>query len=425
MIDIKLVRENPFLVRKNLERRQTKECLVLFDELVEKDKEMRSVLQETEELKHKRNIVSQEIKQLVSAKKDASKEIIEAKDLPIKIKAKEDLLIKLKEAQKNLLYRIPNLLHKDVPFGKDDSQNKEIRRTGKIPSYSFELRHHGQFAVELGLADFDRAVKISGSGFYFLKGDLALLEQALRKLAVDLLVKKNYLFIRPPFLLRRKPYSGVTDLNDFENVMYKIEGEDLYLIATSEHPLVSMFLDEIIEEKLPLKFVASSPCFRKEVGKHGLDERGLFRVHQFDKVEQVIICDPKDSEKFHEELLKNSENFLKLLKIPFRTVNVCTGDIGIVASKKYDVEAYSPREKKFIEVMSCSNCTDYQARRLNMRVVVKGEKIFPHTLNNTMVATARMLRVILENFQTKKGTVKIPKVLWPYLNGLKELKPKK
>ncbi len=425
MLDIKVIRENPVMVKKNLEKRQVKEYLVFFDELLAKDNEMRKLLQETEELKRKRNVITSEIKILLSQKKDSSKKMNEAKELPLKIKEKEEKLTQLKERCLELLYKIPNLLHKDVPFGKDDSENKEIKKEGKIPSFDFDLKHHGKLAVDLGLADFDRAVKISGSGFYFLKGELTLLEQALRKLAIDLLVKKGYLFIRPPFLMRRKPYSGVTDLSDFENVMYKIENEDLYLIATSEHPLVSMFMDETIGEKLPLKFVASSPCFRKEIGKHGLDERGLFRVHQFDKVEQVIICNPEESAKLHEELLNNSENFLKLLKIPYRIVNVCTGDIGIVAAKKYDIEAYSPREKKYIEVMSCSNCTDYQSRRLNTKFLDKGQKVFPHTLNNTMVATARMLRIILENFQTKQGTVKIPKALQPYLNGLKEIKPKK
>jgi len=426
MIDIKLIRENSSFVRKNLEHRQTKEYLDSFDQLIDKDKELLKILKEVEELKHKRNQITFEIKELLSNKQDASKKMNEAKTLPLKIKEKENKLIELKEKHTNLLNSLPNLLHSDVPFGKDDSENKEIKKKGNLPVFDFELKHHGQLAVELELADFDRAVKISGSGFYFLKGELALIEQALIKLAVDLLIKKGYELIHPPLLMRRKPYSGVTPLDDFENVMYKTENQDLYLIATSEHPIVAMHMDEIIsEKKLPLKYAGCSPCFRKETGKHGLDERGLFRVHQFNKVEQVIFCKPEEAEKYHEELLKNSESLLDLLKIPYRVVDVCTGDIGCVASKKYDVEGYSPREKKYIEVMSCSNCTDYQSRSLNIKYSDGKEKNLVYTLNNTMVATARMLRLILENYQTKQGTVKIPKVLQPYLNGLKEIKPKK
>lgn len=426
MLDIKLIRENPSSVKKNLERRQDKEHLNNFDKLLKADKEMRKLLQEVEELKRRRNLVTKEIQGLVSKNKDASKKMKEAKEIPSEIKDKEKNFLSAQKECKELLYKLPNLLDKGVPFGKDDSDNQEIRKQGKLPKFDFELKHHGKLAVELNGADFERAVKISGNGFYFLKGGLALLEKSLRRLAVDVLIKKGYCLVRPPFLMRRKPYSGVTDLNDFENVMYKIENEDLYLIATSEHPIVSTYMDETLnEEELPLRFVGSSACFRREVGKHGLDERGLFRVHQFDKIEQVIFCSPEESEKMHEELLKNSEELLRLLEIPFRVVNVCTGDIGTVASKKYDLEGYSPREKKYIEIVSCSNCTDYQSRRLNIKCLCKGKKNFVHTLNSTMVATARMLRLILENFQTKEGTVKIPRVLWPYMNGLKELKPKK
>jgi len=426
MLDIKLIRENPFLVKTNLEKRQSKEYLGVFDKLIVVDKETRELLKETEELRFKRNKITAEIQKGISSKKNVSDALKEAKLLPIQLKEKEQKLFLLKKEFEELLYKLPNLLHDSVPFGKDDSENKEIKKEGKIPVFDFELKHHGKLAVELNGADFERAVKISGTGFYFLKGELALLEHALRNLAIDILFKKGYLLVHPPFLMKRRPYSGVTDLNDFENVMYKLENQDLYLIATSEHPIVAMHMDETLDEKnLPLKFVGCSACFRKEVGKHGLDERGLFRVHQFNKIEQVIFCKEEDSEKFHEELLRNSEDFLKLLGIPFRVVNVCTGDIGVVASKKYDIEAYSPREKKYIEVMSCSNCTDFQARRLNIKYFDGKEKKLVHTLNNTMVATARMLRLILENFQTKQGTVKIPKALWPYMLGLKELKPKK
>ena len=372
-----------------------------------------------------RNSITAEIKSLKAGGKPIEKKLAEAKALPQKIKDSEARLSEQREKIDYYLMRLPNILDDSVPPGKDSSENPVVKSHGTLKKPSFPLRHHGEFAESLGLADFERAVKISGTGFFILKGQLALMDLALQRLAIDDLMKKGFQLIEPPFLLRRKPYEGVTDLADFENVMYKIEGEDLYLIATSEHPMAAMHMDEILkEEELPLKYCGLSACFRREVGKHGLDERGLFRVHQFSKIEQFIFCEPEDSPKFHEQLLANSEWLMQQLDIPYRVVSVCTGDIGTVAAKKFDVEGYSPREDKFIELMSCSNCTSYQSARLNIRFRKKdNSKGLVHTLNNTEIATSRMLRLILEHCQTKDGGLKVPKALQPYMNGLKEIAP--
>ncbi|MBU4242183.1 MAG: serine--tRNA ligase, partial [Nanoarchaeota archaeon] len=315
-------------------------------------------------------------------------------------------------------------LHESVPYGKDDSENKEVRKWGKLKKFDFELKSHVEIVENLGLVDFERSAKISGTGFYILLGDLALLEQAITRFAIDTMLKKNFILLQPPLMMRRKPYEGVTDLEAFEDVIYKIEDEDEYFIATSEHPMAAMYMDETIDEsQLPLKFVGSSMCFRKEIGAHGIDTKGLFRLHQFNKIEQFVFCKPEDSWKIHEELLKNAEEVFQALEIPYKIVNICTGDIGTVAAKKYDLEGWSPRQKKYIELCSCSNVTDYQARRLNIKYGKEGgEKQILHTLNSTVVATSRVLVAIIENYQNKDGTVTIPKVLLPYMNKKKLLK---
>jgi len=278
---------------------------------------------------------------------------------------------------------------------------------------------------ELGLADFEKAAEVSGHGFYYLLGDIARLEMALVNFAVDSLTKKGYTLVEPPLMLRRKPYEGVTDLKDFETMMYKIDGEDLLLIATSEHPIAAMLMNETLDEKkLPIKFAGYSPCFRKELGSHSIDTKGLFRVHHFNKVEQFIFCKPEDSWKLHEELLNNGEELFQKLKIPYRVVNICTGDIGIVAAKKYDIEAWFPRENLYREVISCSNCTSYQATRLNIKYRKGEEKEFVHTLNSTAIATGRAIRAIVENYQQKDGTIKVPQVLQKYM-GKKVIGKKK
>lgn len=426
LIDPKIIRENAVLVRANLEKRKNSEVLLKFDSWVSQDKEWRTLKQLVDDLRAKRNTITEEIKQAKGKGLDTKELLEKAKSMPGEIKEKETKLKELEEENKALIMRVPNILHDSVPFGKDDTENVPIKIWGEAKKPEFELKHHGELAKSLGLADFDRAVKISGEGFYYLKGDLALLDLALQRLALDILIEKGFVPIQPPLMMNRKAYSGVTDLGDFENVMYKIENEDLYMIATSEHPMVSMYMDETFEEKdlaKPIRFAGMSPCFRREIGKHGLDERGFFRVHQFNKIEQVILCKPEDSWKEFDDISKNQEIFFQKLEIPYRVVNVCTGDMGIVAAKKFDLEGWSPREQKYIELGSCSNCTAYQAVRLNIKYKkADGTKEYVHTLNNTMVPTTRTLRIIIENYQTKEGTIRIPKVLQAYMNGKTEIK---
>ena len=416
MLDIKFIRENPDAVRKSLGKRHDREKLEWLEELIKKDVEYRKQLQHNQELRKKRNEITDEINILRKQGKDIKHKIKEAKELPDKIRQSDEETQNLKGKIDYYLMRLPNILHDSVPYGKDDNDNVVIKEWGKKHEFGFELVPHGELLQKLGLANFEKAAEVSGHGFYYLIGDAALLELALVNFAIQELVKKGYTLIEPPLMMRRKPYEGVTDLKDFETMMYKIEGEDLMLIATSEHPIAAMMMNETYEEKqLPLKFIGFSPCFRKELGSHSIDTKGLFRVHHFNKVEQFIFCRPEDSWKFHEELLANCEEILQKLEIPYRIVNVCTGDIGIVAAKKYDIEAWFPRENLYREVISCSNCTAYQATRLNIKLRKGEDKEYIHTLNSTAIALSRMVRCIAENFQQKDGTIKVPKVLQKYL----------
>jgi len=423
MLDIRFIRDYPEVVKKDLEKRKDQEKLSLFNSLLKKDSEWRKVKQELDNLRKRRNELSQKINELKKQKQPINQVLKEVKEIPLKIKKLEEEELKLNSRVHSALLRIPNILHSSVPYGKDEKDNKVIRKWGKIPSFKFNLKSHGELAEDLGIADFKKASQVSGTGFYYFRNELALLNMALMNFAIDFLTKKGYKLIIPPLMLRRKPYEGVTDLKDFEDVMYKIENEDLYLIATSEHPIAAFLMNETLNEKdLPLKLIGMSPCFRKEIGSHGVDTRGLYRVHQFWKIEQFIFCKPEDSWKYHEELQKNSEEMYKKLKIPFRVVNICTGDIGIVASKKYDIEAWFPRQKSYGEVGSNANCTDYQARRLNIKYIdKKGNKSYVHTLNNTALATSRTIVAVLENYQLKDGSVKIPLILQPHLRGLKKI----
>jgi len=423
MLDIKFIRENVDIVKKSLEQRKDTEKQEWVDDLLRKDEEYRKLLQESQKLRQKRNEITIQISELKKQKKDASKLLKEAKDIPDKIKQSEEELKKLKEKIDFYLMRIPNILHESVPYGKDDTENVEIKKWGKIAKPAFELKPHGELAESLGVADFKKAAEVSGAGFYYMMGDLAQLNLSLMQFTIDILTRRGYKLFIPPLMLKRKPYEGVTSLDDFENVMYKIEDDDLYLIATSEHPIAAFFMNEVIkEEDLPIKAVGMSPCFRREIGSRGVDTKGLFRVHQFWKIEQFIFCKPEDSWKYHEELQKNSEDLYQALKIPYRVVNICTGDIGIVAAKKYDTEAWFPRQNKYGEVGSNSNCTAYQAKRLNIRYEnKKGEREYIHTLNNTAIATSRTITAILENFQNKDGSVTIPAVLQKYMGGKKKI----
>ncbi len=422
MLTIKFIKENQDIVKKDLKKRNDLEKVKWVDSVVKKHDEYLRLLKKEQELRHKRNLITDEINQLKKQGKDIKEKIKEAKELPEKVNKLTAEVEKLRNEIRYYLMRIPNILHKSVPVGKDETENKTLRKWGEIKKPSFKLKSHGEIIENLKLGDFDVAAKVSGRGFYYLFNELVLMDLALQRFAIDNLMKKGYTLTEPPLMLRRKPYEGVTDLGDFETMMYKIDNEDLYLIATSEHAIGALCQNKIFNEsELPKKFAGVSPCFRKEIGSHGLDEKGLFRVHQFNKVEQFIFCKPEDSLKFHEELIKNAEELCKKLKLPYRVVNICTGDIGTVAAKKYDLDVYMPREKAYKEVVSCSNCTSYQAARLNIKYQKGKEKEYVHTLNSTAIATSRTLRAILENYQQKDGTVKVPAVLVPYMNGIKVL----
>jgi len=425
MLDIRFVRENHSLVLKDLEKRGDKEKQAWLKDLLALDEKYRVLLQNGDALKKQRNDITESINQLKSQGKDFSAKIKEAKELPNKIKEIDASLAPLKEKIDFYLLRLPNVLHDSVPVGKDDSENVVVCEVGKKIARP-NLPPHGDILEKNGWADFDRATKVAGSGFYFLQGDFALLDFALQRFAIDLLMKKGFRLIQPPLMMNRKAYEGVTDLGDFESVMYKIDSEDMYLIATSEHPMAAMYRDEIFQEsQLPIKLAGISPCFRREIGKHRIDTRGIFRVHQFNKIEQFVFCKPADSWAFHEELLANAELLFNELGLAYRVVNICTGDIGIVAAKKYDMEVWMPREEKYREVVSCSNCTSYQAVRSNVKFRLKGgDKDYVHTLNSTAIATSRALRALVEtHYDEKRNSITIPKVLQPYMNGMKEILP--
>jgi len=425
MLDIRFVRAHPEIVKADLQKRNDPEKIGWVDDLLKKDARSRELKVETDILRQRRNTIARDINAAKKAGQDAKELMAEAAALPQKIRACDTEQEEIKDATHNYLMRLPNILHDSVPAGRDDSENVEIKRVGTPRAFDFEVKNHGQLAADNNWADFERATKISGAGFYFLKGNLVLLDLALQRYALDLLSKKGFIPVIPPYMINRSSYEGVTDLGDFEKVMYKIDGDDAYLIATSEHPIGAMYRDEIFEEKdLPLRLAGISPCFRREIGAHGLDTKGLFRVHQFTKVEQFVFCKPEDSWTIHEELLANAEDLFLGLDLPYHVVNICTGDIGTVAAKKYDIEVWMPRENAYKEVVSCSNCTSYQAVRLNIKVRDKKDfesKQHIHTLNSTAVATSRVIRAILENNQQRDGTVRIPEVLRQYMNNLEFL----
>lgn len=427
MLDVKLIRENPSLVRENLKKRNDPQKMRVLEELIKVDGEWRTAQTGMNSLRQKRNQASIEISKLKKAGKSAAKLLTEARKIDKVIEKSERKISELDSKEKSLLMNIPNMLHDSVPVGKDDADNVEIRRWGQQPKFDFEPKDHLTILQNLGLIDVERGAKTAGERFYYLKNELVLLDMALQKFALDTLRKKEFVIMSPPFMIRRKPYEGVIDLTDFEQVTYKIENEDAYLIATSEHPIASMFMDEILDgSKLPLMFAGVSPCFRKEVGAHGKYTKGLFRMHHFNKVEQFIFCRPEDSWKLHEELQKNSELMYQSLGLHYRVVNVCTGDIGSIASKKYDTEFWMS-DGHFREMGSNSNCTDYQARRLGMRFREgEGKPVagFVHTLNNTALATSRVMIAIIEQFQQKDGSVVIPKVLRPYMFNIEKLEKK-
>lgn len=426
MLDIKLIREKPQVVRQNLSRRGDAEKLLMLDELIKHDREWRRLLTKNNELRHERREITKKIAVLKKAGKEIQRQIEKGRRLDNEIVALEQQVEMHKQSANDILMRLPNLLHESVPVGKDENDNVEVRVWGKLPKFNFAPKNHLEIAEALGLIDDERGARVAGHGFFYLKGDLVMLDLALQRFAIDFMLKKGYQLIEPPFMLRRRPYEGVTDLADFENVMYKVENEDLYMIATAEHPLAAMCMDEVLlKDDLPIKLIGVSPCFRKEVGAHGKYTKGLFRMHQFNKVEQFVFCVPGESWAFHEELQQNAEIIYQALGLHYKVVNVCTGDIGSVPAKRYDINVWMA-DGVYREIGSNSNCTDYQARRLNIRYREKegqAPKDFVHTINNTALATSRTMLAILEQHQQRNGSVLIPKVLTEYMNGLEKLEP--
>ncbi len=433
MLDIRLLRENPDVVRESQRRRREDTSIV--EKVLEYDNLWKDALKRINELRALRNSKSREIGRIKKEGGDISQITAEMKSISSEIKELEVKVDEYLAERDSLLRSIPNLLDEDVPDGEDEEDNLPIRFRGKArvqPAHlkDFEEASLGKMEHELlnftpishvdlmeqkDMADIARAAKVSSSRFYYLKGKLAILDLALQRFALDFLMKKGYVPVLPPYMLRREAMEGVTDLSAFEDTIYKIEGEDLYMISTSEHPLASMYMNEILEpDTLPIRYVGVSSCFRKEAGAHGKDTKGIFRVHQFNKVEQFIFAKPEDSKKIHEELIANAEAVFRALELPYRIVNVCSGDLGAVASKKYDLEVWMPVQGKFREMVSASNVLEYQARRLNIRYRGKGENIFLHTLNSTAIATTRAAVAIMENHQTEDGRIIIPKALRPY-----------
>ncbi len=429
MLDIKFIRENPEIVKKDLRKRGEKEKIEWVDKLLRYDKLWRESLKSLENLRHKRNTITEKIAELRRRGESADDLLREAKEIPARIKELEEKNKKYRERIDFYLQRIPNILHESVPVGKDDEENVPIRHWGKIPKFPFKPKDHIDLGLSLDIMDIERAAKVSGARFYYLKNEAVIVNFALMRFALDFLRKKGFDIMVTPMLVRKRAFFGTGFLPGGEDDIYYIKDEDLALIGTSEVALGGYHMDEILDaDSLPRFYSGFSPCFRTEAGSHGRDTKGIFRTHEFWKVEQFIYCKPEDSWKYHEFLIKNTEEMFQKLEIPYRIVNICTGDIGSVAAKKYDLEAWLPGQNKYREMASCSNCTDYQARRLNVRYRLAEGKPpagYVHTLNNTGIATPRALVAILENHQQEDGSVVIPKALRPYTHGLDVIEPKK
>ena len=428
MIDIKLIRENPELVKENIKKKFQDQKLELVDEVKKLDEDYRALRVRADELRGRRNTISKEIGQLMKQglKEKAEEVKAEVAKIAKEIEESEVKEIELEAAIKKIMMVIPNIVDPSVPVGKDDSENVEIEQFGTKREFDFEIPYHVDIMEKLDGIDLDSARKTSGNGFYYLKGDIARLHSSILSYARDFMINRGYTYYIPPFMIRSDVVTGVMSFSEMENMMYKIEGEDLYLIGTSEHSMIGKFIDTIIDEnELPQKLTSYSPCFRKEVGAHGIEERGVYRIHQFEKQEMIVVCKPEDSMNYYNEMWKNSVDFFLSMDIPVRTLECCTGDLADLKVKSCDVEAWSPRQKKYFEVGSCSNLGDAQARRLKIRI--KGEKgnYFAHTLNNTVVAPPRMLIAFLENNLNEDGSINIPKALQPYMGGMEKISPKK
>ncbi len=425
MLDPKLLKENPQVLRDMLSKRNMTDFPL--EELVTVDKRRRELIVETQELRQKKNILAEAIAQKKKNKQDASAELAQMKEVSSYLGESEKELVKTEGRFKQLMMVMPNMLHESVPVGRDENDNVMVRQNGKIRKMDFSPRDHVDIATSLDLVDLERAAKVSGARFYFLKNELVRMNQALVNFAIDFLSDHGYIPVQPPYMIRKEPMSGAVIMGDFEDVIYKIEGEDLYMIGTSEHAIASMHMDEILDgKKLPIRYAGYSPCFRKEAGAHGKDMKGIFRVHQFEKVEQFVYCRPEDSWKEHEKMIALSEEFFNKLGIPNRVMLLSSGDTGKISAKTYDIEAWMPGQNAYREVVSCSNCIDYQARRLGIRFRDKTNEDtrLVHTLNGTLVATERTMVAILENYQTSEGAIEVPEALQGYMGGIKEIKPR-
>lgn len=421
MLDPKLLKESPDTIREMLQKRKADFPL---DELVSLDRRRRELIVETQKVKHDKNTITNTIALLKKAGRSAEGELQKMKDVSKRIEELQQEQNQVEAKFHDLAMLAPNLLDESVPIGNDEKDNKIIREFGTITKPAFTPKDHVDIATVLDLVDIERAAKISGSRFYFLKNKLVMLNQALIHFALDFLSQKGYTPLQPPFMIRKESMEGAVIMGDFADVIYKVEGEDLYMIGTSEHALAAMHKDEILDGKtLPIRYAGFSPCFRKEAGAHGKDMKGIFRVHQFEKVEQFVFSRPEDSRQEHERMIENSESFFQSLGIPHRVVLLCSADTGKVSAKTYDIEAWMAGQGAYREVVSCSNCLDYQARRLSIRFRDKTneETRLVHTLNGTLVATERTMVAILENYQTAKGTVEIPQVLQKYMGDQKEI----
>lgn len=426
MIDIKLLRENPELVKENIKKKFQDEKLVLVDEVLELDEKLRSYKTEGDRLRSERNKTSKEIGALMGQgkKEEAEKTKAHVVEINEELVHIEEETAKLNEEVKKRMQIIPQIIDETVPLGKDDTENVEIERFGDPVVPDFEVPYHIDIMESFDGIDLDASRNTSGAGFYYLRGDIARLHSAILSYARDFMIDRGYTYYIPPFMIRSDVVTGVMSFSEMEDMMYKIEGEDLYLIGTSEHSMIGKFINTITEEeKMPLKMTSYSPCFRKEVGAHGIEERGVYRIHQFEKQEMVIICKPEDSKTFYDELWKNTVDFFRSLEIPVRTLECCSGDLADLKVKSCDVEAWSPRQEKYFEVGSCSNLGDAQARRLGIRLRGEDGNYFAHTLNNTVVAPPRMLIAFLENLLQADGSVKIPEPLRMYMGGKEKTEP--
>ena len=420
MLDIKFVRENPDAVKENIKKKFQDAKLPLVDEVIELDKQARALQQEADELRAKKNAIAKQIGALMAqGKKEEAEEVKrEVAKNAARLAELEKQEPQVREELKKKMMVIPNIIDPTVPIGKDDSENVELERFGEPVVPDFEVPYHTDIMEKLNGIDLDSARKVAGNGFYYLMGDIARLHSAVISYARDFMIDRGFTYCVPPFMIRSNVVTGVMSFAEMDAMMYKIEGEDLYLIGTSEHSMIGKFIDTMTpEEELPKTLTSYSPCFRKEKGAHGIEERGVYRIHQFEKQEMIVVCKPEDSKMWFDKLWKNTVDLFRSMDIPVRTIECCSGDLADLKVKSYDVEAWSPRQKKYFEVGSCSNLGDAQARRLGIKVKGKDGKYFAHTLNNTVVAPPRMLITFLENNLNEDGSINIPKVLQPYMGG--------